>query len=179
MPDAQSVKNLIEDGVAVLSVIYMGTRIVEDHPLPQDLADGLVKASAVLEFARSDPRRGAHRVDLTKAFSQARRSPDVGKVVLQGAFGNLLVMVWHQIEAGRLAPRRGAPGAPLFQLLRHLRHAAAHGNKFTFRGREPKDPAGYRTLHLDASMNGRPNVLFDFISPGDTLDLLDAVAGYL
>jgi hypothetical protein len=79
--------------------------------------------------------------------------------------------------------------APLLELLFHLRNGVAHGNKFNLTKK------GLRRLHEYDAHNGeaqiktrmfqiRPtlkgqSMLFDFMGPGDFLDLLQSVEVYL
>jgi hypothetical protein len=80
--------------------------------------------------------------------------------------------------------------APELELLRHLRNGVAHGN--AFRIDHPEDlanfPAHNRLARIrsdrKAEFEIRPNledqpVLFDFMGPGDVLDLLMSVSDYL
>ena len=58
------------------------------------------------------------------------------------------------------------------EFFRHSRHAASHGNKWTFRGKEPVRPAEWRGVVLD-----RPNFqdkpfIHGTLTPGDLLFLL-------
>lgn len=78
--------------------------------------------------------------------------------------------------------------APVLEVVRHLRNGIAHGNRFTLR--KPEDlgtwPAHMRdaacrssqpieiTPDLDGSV-----VLFEFMGPGDVLDLLISVSTHL
>jgi hypothetical protein len=80
--------------------------------------------------------------------------------------------------------------APELELLRHLRNGVAHGN--SFRIDNPKEltkfPAHNRlawvksdskaVFEITPSLQNQP-VLFDFMGPGDILDLLMSVGLYL
>jgi hypothetical protein len=67
---------------------------------------------------------------------------------------------------------------PPFELLRHLRNASAHGNRFKFHSREPKLPAVWRHLTLDHERRGARNPLAGsqcigaFAMPADVIQLL-------
>lgn len=67
---------------------------------------------------------------------------------------------------------------PQLEFFRHLRNALSHGNKFHFRNDEPSRPAYFRTFRISRSLNGQP-VLYEFMSLGDVLDLLDHVEAHL
>lgn len=72
--------------------------------------------------------------------------------------------------------------SPPFELLRHLRNAAAHGNKFNFSAREPRRPASWRHLTLDPGLTGSANPAFGqecvgtFAMPADVLLLVAELA---
>jgi len=75
--------------------------------------------------------------------------------------------------------------------MRHMRNAVAHGNKFHFKSGQPSRPAhnGLALLrgwdadsesdfHIDAELEGQP-FLFDWMEPGDVLDVLLSISAYL
>jgi hypothetical protein len=78
--------------------------------------------------------------------------------------------------------------APILEMVRHLRNGVAHGNRFTLRN--PSElfewPAHTRGASCQASepfeitpgLDGR-RVRFDFMGPGDVLDLLISVGTHL
>lgn len=88
----------------------------------------------------------------------------------------------------RLAQHRYFDRAPELELLRHLRNGAAHGNRFHIK--EPhklvRFPAhnrlawvrGAEEFEITPPLHGTP-VLFDFMGPGDCLDLLQSIGVYL
>ncbi|KNH21171.1 hypothetical protein ACU18_03315 [Arthrobacter sp. ZBG10] len=65
--------------------------------------------------------------------------------------------------------------SPVLEFLRHLRNAAAHGNRWHFVGQEPKFPAKLRSIELDSSMHGTTALYSGTVGPGDFFDLLDDV----
>jgi hypothetical protein len=76
---------------------------------------------------------------------------------------------------------------PLLELLRHLRNGVAHGNVFEIR--DPKELKKNPAHNKDAAekaaifeivpnLDGQP-VLFDFMGPGDVIDLLVSIEIYL
>jgi hypothetical protein len=66
--------------------------------------------------------------------------------------------------------------APIWEFLRHTRNAAAHGGRFTFRNNEPCRPADWRSISLDAGLEGTPVMKGadgrGLLSPGDPIALL-------
>lgn len=61
---------------------------------------------------------------------------------------------------------------PLLEYVRHLRNAAAHGNRWNFNKGEPRNAARHREHLLSKSMHGQ-TALFGTVGPGEFLDLLD------
>lgn len=68
-----------------------------------------------------------------------------------------------------------------FELFRHVRNAASHGNRFHFKATEPARAASFGTLAIDESHRGQANPLSGIecvgltISPADALALLHAI----
>jgi hypothetical protein len=71
--------------------------------------------------------------------------------------------------------------SPEFEVFRHLRNAASHGNSFYFKKDEPRRLASWGKLVIDDKFKGRFNPLFgvecigDTISPADALALLQSI----
>jgi len=90
----------------------------------------------------------------------------------------------------RLASEDYFDHAPLLEMVRHLRNGVVHGNRFEIRdpGALLKRPARTRnaacrsqtgaTFEITPNLNGTP-VLFDFMGPGDVLDVLISVGTLL
>ena len=90
----------------------------------------------------------------------------------------------------RLAAEDYFDRAPLLEVVRHLRNGVGHGNRFEIR--DPRAllerPAHTRnaacrsqtgvTFEITPDLHGTP-VLFDFMGPGDVLDVLISVGTYL
>ncbi len=88
----------------------------------------------------------------------------------------------------RLAAEGYFDRAPVLEMVRHLRNGIAHGNRFTLRN--PNElrawPAHMRDascqsaepLEITPGLDGSV-VLFDFMAPGDVLDLLISVGTHL
>lgn len=72
------------------------------------------------------------------------------------------------------------PNAPIWEFLRHCRHAAAHNGNFKLDGNEPRRPAQWHNLVIDRSLNGKPllvarNSVEPFLKPGDVIRLLSEI----
>lgn len=90
----------------------------------------------------------------------------------------------------RLAAEDYFDRAPLLEMVRHLRNGVGHGNRFEIRDPQAlfERPAHTRdaahssltgvTFENTPDLHGTP-VLFDFMGPGDVLDVLISVGTYL
>jgi hypothetical protein len=90
--------------------------------------------------------------------------------------GSLLVLSWENS-----LPYHSPD--PMWQFLRPCRHAAAHNRRFTFQGQEPRQPAEWRSVRIDRSLQGQR--LFHelpaggFMGPSDVLYLLSDLEGLI
>jgi hypothetical protein len=66
--------------------------------------------------------------------------------------------------------------SPEFEVFRHLRNAASHGNSFYFKKDEPRRPASWGRLVIDDKLKGRFNPLYGIECIGDTISPADALA---
>ena len=66
--------------------------------------------------------------------------------------------------------------SPAFEVFRHVRNAASHGNNFFFKKDEPRLPASWGTFVIDDKLKGRFNPLFGAECIGDTFSPADALA---
>ena len=66
--------------------------------------------------------------------------------------------------------------SPAFEVFRHVRNAAAHGNNFFFKKDEPRLPASWGAFAIDDKLKGRFNPLFGVECIGDTFSPADALA---
>ena len=83
------------------------------------------------------------------------------------------------INAGDELSRNGYfDRTPELEYFRHIRNALGHGNAFHFVGKEPIRPASFKGRTLSQTLNGQ-TVFFDFMGPGDALDLLEHVELHL
>ena len=113
---------------------------------------------------------------ISEVFRQAAALPHAGfsDGVLNIAIISGATSLGDALVQGNLMRR----SEPLLQFARHLRNACAHGNRWHFRGDEPKHRAALRGRELDASLHGTPAVM-DWLGPGDYLDYLEDLATLL
>jgi hypothetical protein len=67
---------------------------------------------------------------------------------------------------------------PELEFYRHIRNALGHGNRFFFKGGEPKRAATFGTRTLTPDLHGQ-QVFFNYMAPGDILEIWDHISGYL
>jgi hypothetical protein len=65
--------------------------------------------------------------------------------------------------------------SPLLEFVRHFRNACAHGNRWHFTNKEPRNRAELRGRAVTADLHGSRAVP-NWVAPGDYLDMLDDVA---
>lgn len=65
--------------------------------------------------------------------------------------------------------------SPEFELFRHIRNAASHGNRFFFRPNEPSRPAAWRGVIIDHTSHGTANPLHDTDCFGGPFAPADAI----
>jgi hypothetical protein len=116
-----------------------------------------------------------------EAFENNNTKDDLDRVWLTGALLRL---------ADTLDKRFYFDRAPQLELIRHLRHGAAHGNRFKITNpakllkypannfsASVKSPAG-TTFEITPALHDRP-VMFDYMGPGDYVDLFFSVEVHL
>jgi hypothetical protein len=63
--------------------------------------------------------------------------------------------------------------SPEGEFFRHVRHAAAHGNRFTFKPKEPRRRAAWRTVTLSRATHANIQCFGNILNAADALSLLD------
>lgn len=130
---------------------------------------------SVLEIMRNDGT--AHSSEpLEAALRRAASLPGAGLRgdVLIFAAMHGTIRLWDELDNAGFRDS----SKPLLEFGRHLRNACAHGNRWSFRGREPRYLAEFRGRRLYASLHGQ-TAFFDWLGPGDYLDYLDDLAQLL
>jgi hypothetical protein len=127
----------------------------------------------------------AHAYHFVHYLKEAGSNPDVAKDLERVWLVGSLLTVGDALSQYDYFDR-----APELELVRHLRNGIAHGNKFRLDNPQAllKFPAHNRLaavrgdkkseFEITAILSGHP-VLFDFMGPGDVLDLLMSVGLYL
>lgn len=147
--------------------------------------DSMVTRSTALRGNREATerlRKAAGPLDLRCECNGQHIRVDVDEISreLAGNFGYLaswvmrsagiLLIVAHEISR----PWRDA--GPLWEFLRHCRNAAAHGGKFNFAKGEPRRPAIWVGIAVNAALQGTSLFKDDagagLLSPGDPVRLL-------
>jgi hypothetical protein len=119
--------------------------------------------------------RGRVRPDLAIDMGQIHTQCASGAITAESAVKMLCCMLANTAYA-ILEPHNHY--SPEFELLRHVRNAASHGNRFNFFPREPKRPAAWAGFRIDHTRLGPANPLQGVecfgasLSPADLLALL-------
>jgi len=107
---------------------------------------------------------------------------DVGKVHARCASGELTAdavmksLCCMLINTAYSVAEAHNDQSPAFEVFRHLRNAASHGNNFFFKKDEPRLPASWGMFVIDDKLKGRFNPLFGVECIGDTFSPADALA---
>jgi hypothetical protein len=126
-------------------------------PLVVKRADGTTASSANIDYW----------------LKKARENNGKGLGLHEDVLPFTAMFIVTRLEDDLLTLGLRSKNSPLFEFLRHLRNAAAHGNRWHFTGQEPKHPAQLRSIALDSSMHGTIAIYSGTVAPGDFFDLLD------
>lgn len=173
--------DLVAGYFAYLSAISIAKDKRSDKLIPEVLPNQIVSVGTV----KSKEDSFAHTFDFKFYLEHVRENKfvinQIERVYLSGA----LLTIGDALKEHKYF---NDFHSPIFQLIRHLRNGIAHGNKFDIRF--PKEliehPAHNNIpqnnnptkFHITLDLNGT-NVLFDFMEPGDVLNLLHQVGFYL
>jgi len=143
------------------------------------------RANALVADTGGVPRKDGtkHVYDMRHYLEYGRTAivDDLERIWLSGA----LIAVGDQLDASK---PRYLSRAPLLELVYHLRNAAAHGNKFHLLEAGVKRLKRYEAHNKEAQVKNsnfeiKPDtkgpLLFEFMKPGDVLDILQSVEVYL
>jgi len=117
--------------------------------------------------------RGQVRPDLSMDLGQVRALRASGDLTADGVMKSLCCML---INTAYSVAEPHNDQSPAFEVFRHVRNAASHGNNFFFKKDEPRLPATWGTFVIDDKLKGRFNPLFGVECIGDTFSPADALA---
>ena len=117
--------------------------------------------------------RGKVRPDLAIDMGQIHAQCVSGALTADAAVKSLCCMLLNTTYA---AAEPHNDQSPEFEIFRHLRNAASHGNRFNFRKDEPKRPASWGAFAIDDKLKGTSNPLFGVECIGATISPADALA---
>ena len=87
----------------------------------------------------------------------------------------MLIISAHAVALDNIGGDRTIRESPQFEFFRHVRNAAAHGNRFTFDGLEPRRVAKWRTLTLDRANYAGTQCFGTLLNAADALALLSDI----
>jgi hypothetical protein len=133
-----------------------------------DLRKQLSNLAGPLEL-RSEFSASHITIDIDEVAREIFNNSAYLATFLMRASGSLLILAYELSEKWR-------DDRPLWQFLRHCRHAAAHGGKVSFKGNEPKHLAQWGCLVFVRTLQGSPLFKSEdgvgMLSPGDPIRLL-------
>jgi hypothetical protein len=143
--------------------------IVPDEPVGEGIQGTLLRNDGTF-----------HLFDMRYYLSLGINDPDSNEQLLLASYASVLITT-----ADLLSGCGYFNHSPEFELIYHLRNGLAHGNKFTItqsgKRRLSRYPAFLRSFngaekyHISEHLNGS-GVLFDFVGPGDVVDILTLTA---
>lgn len=126
--------------------------------------------------------RGKIAGDLAIDTAQIQNICTSGALTADFAVTRLCCML---LNSAYQAARHHNDKSPEFEMFRHLRNAASHGNKFHFENLEPRRPTRWRSLTINHTTKGSGNPLHGVecvghtLSPADVLMLLSDIESRL
>ena len=153
-----------------LSSYRLHEQAEQDEEALEQLRGRLEELGGPLQL-RSEFQNGSIDVDVDEIAQEIveNHSYLLGNMV--PAIGNIFIVAYETAKAQGWHDRD-----PLWEFLHHCRNAAAHGGRFTFRGKEPSRPAQWGHLEILRSLQGMPLFKdangYGLLSPGDPIRLL-------
>jgi hypothetical protein len=87
----------------------------------------------------------------------------------------MLIISAHAVALDHGAKSRRILESAKFEFFRHVRNAAAHGNRFTFGHREPRRRAEWRNITIDRANHSGTQCFGRLLNSADALALLDDI----
>lgn len=152
MPDLPILRAMLE---------FNGQSAADDLPmeLPSDLPD--------------DDERLVYSAREVMTKASTLRGDIVGKDLMSVAMILGATRIGDMIQSGG----HSKADVPLLQFARHYRNACAHGDRWEFRGTEPKTEATCRHLTLTSALHGQ-RATYTAVSPRLHVEFLDDIANY-
>jgi hypothetical protein len=116
-------------------------------------------------------------IHLESAFQAAQADPAAfNHLYLRTVAGMIVTTVADDLKGLGYSLADAEPDE--FHVLRHLRNAAAHGNRFDIRNAKAK-LVTFGGLTISPALDGQPDVFFKYVSPAYVMDLIEAIKGQL
>lgn len=159
------IRVLIRNFSAYFALLGIVRWVHEIAATQSDIAAELNDPTANIGAYRKDGTR--HTIPVAPIISTAR-TPEFNLFYMRMSIVTAVIQITDSIVRAGLMRT-----TPELQFLRHLRNACAHGNRFHLVAGEPRYPASFKELRILPEHDGAGPVLFDFVMPGDVLDLFE------
>jgi hypothetical protein len=178
-PEAEIVSKLAHDLItgyyAYVSAISIAMDTRSDILIPEILPNQIVPVG----FVKSKGNAVEHTFDFQFYLNQARENEFVIHRLERNYLSGALLSIGDALKDNKYFENFWLP---IFQLIRHLRNGIAHGNKFEIE-KIPEliaHPAhdAEKKFEVTPELNGT-NILFDFLEPGDVLNILNQLGSDL
>ncbi len=138
-----------------------------------DVPDNGDMPMELLSDIPGDEARLAYSAREVMSKASQLRGDIVGQDFMSVAMMTAATRIGDMIQSGGYSHA----DVPLLQFARHYRNACAHGDRWEFRGAEPKHPAVCRHLTLTAALHGQ-RATWTTVSPRLHIEFLDDIANY-
>lgn len=165
--------NQIADKIDWYKMAYVAASMVPvmlNHPAIVEPLRGIM-SGGTLAFGRRD--NTYHEVSFDAVLDHGTNSNQFNLEMLGGYLNTAISVLGNDLSKQDYFDRNS-----LLEFFRHIRNGLSHGNQFHFTSSEPRRPAQFGIFTIDRTLQGR-NILFQYMSAGDVLDLFDAVAEHL
>lgn len=127
-----------------------------------------------IDLMKRDSDEGL-RFSAKQAFQHVQKMPnaDVRKDLLAGPILSGALKIGNILTDSQLI----VPQNSLTQFAKHFRNAAAHGDKWHFKGNEPNHPAHTRDVRIDRSLHGS-RATFHTVGPYEYFRFLDEIEAF-
>lgn len=172
MTDPPSVVDRIDAMVDVYAVMSTGLLLLQAPDLRERL-----RAADYHQIGLRRPDGSQVTLKLDAAFAAAEADPAAFNLLyLRTVAAMIVTTVADDLRSLGYSLADQEPDE--FHVLRHLRNAASHGNKFDIRNPNSRT-VNFAGLRITPALNGKPNVFFDYATPALVLDLLQAIRNRL
>lgn len=172
MADRRSVVERLESMADVYAVMSTGLLLLQAPDLRERL-----RAADYHQIGLPRPDGSQVILKLDAAFAAAEADP-AGFTLLYLRTVAAMIVTTVADDLRSLGYSLADQEPDEFHVLRHLRNAASHGNRFDISNPNSR-AVTFAGLRITPALDGEPNVFFDYATPALVMDLLQAIRRHL